>query len=252
MSLLAVLSVVIGLEGNPTGWLAGLLVLVWVGVLFGLPYMLLASVYGAKQGYLVIGASTFAVLILLGAIWLFGAPGTVAGTGPRGREPAWAPFTPDSEQAKDFSAVATFPNGWDKPGKKYKGSIDSTGEVKNIESVIQPALAERAASQGTAATKPEDWTFRTTEKPATPEEATLPFAQMYFVDSGHHLVAGAIIPATAKHPQTIVFAYHDTGQIFYWAAIILGAGVVGFASHIWALAMLEKRKKLPVSVPATT
>jgi hypothetical protein len=250
VSALAIVPVLLGLEGNPKGILAGVLVLVWVGVLFGLPYMLLASVYGAKQGYLVIGASTCVVLILLGAMWLFGAPGTVAGTGPRGREASWVPFTPTSEQASDFPAVKTFPSGWDPPGTKYKGNIDSAGEIKNIQSVVEPALAARAASQGTDATKPDDWTFRATKEPATPDEASLPYGPMYFVSSGHHVVAGMTIPATAKHPETVVFAYRDTGQVFYWAAIILGASIVAFAMHIGALVMLEKRKKLPMAAPA--
>jgi hypothetical protein len=249
MSALVGLTLLLGLEGKPTGFLAGLLVLVWVGVLLGLPYMLLASVYGAKQGYLVIAASTFVVTILLSAMWLFGAPGTVAGTGPRGREPSWVPFTATSQQAQDFSAVKAFPNKWDVPGKKYSG-VDSTGEIKNIEAVVQEALADRAASQGLPPTKPDDWTFRVTEKPAAGEEA-LPYAKVYFTTSGSHLITGIDIPATAKHPETLVFAYRDKGQVFYWAAIILGLSIVGFAAHVAALAMLEKRKKLPVTTPVT-
>jgi hypothetical protein len=240
----------LGLTGNPKGWLAGLLVLVWVGVLFGLPYMLLASVYGAKQGYLVIGTATTIILILLSSIWLFGAPGTVAGTGPRGREAAWIPFTPTSQQAQDFAAVKTFPQGWDQPGKTYSGNISSTGELKNLEDVWGTALSARAASQGTSGTDPNDWTYQVAGQPAVPGEETLPTATQYFTVSGSHLISGIVIPATAKHPQVTVFAYHDKGQVFYWAAIILGTSIMLFIMHVAGLAYLERKRKLPVSSPA--
>jgi hypothetical protein len=76
-----------------------------------------------------------------------------------------------------------------------------------------------------------------------------PVADVLFTQSGGHLIAGVTIPATAKHPATTVFAYHDKGQVFYWAAIILGTSIVLFVMHVAGLANLEKRKKLPVSSP---
>jgi hypothetical protein len=252
VSALAAVTLLLGLEGTPRGWLAGILVVVWVGVLWGLPYMILASSYGAKQAYLVVGAATSVVMILLGAIWLFGAPGTIPGTGPRGREPAWVPFLATSEQASDFDAVKRFPNGWDQPGKKFSGGLDSGGELTSLEDTWRPVLAARAASQGTGATEPDDWSFRTTDKPTTDEEKRLPLGRVYFTESGSHVIAGVTISATDKHPETTVFAYRDKGQIFYWAAIILGVSIVGFILHVWALAILEKRGRLPTSSPATT
>lgn len=239
---------VLGLEGSPTGWLAGLLVVTWVGVLWGLPYMLLASVYGAKQGYLVIGTASTIILILLSAIWLFGAPGTVAGTGPRGREAAWIPFTPTSQQAQDFAdAIKTFPTGWDKPGLTYSGNISSAGEIKNLQDVWGTALAARAASQGTSGTTADDWSFNIQGATVVPGTESLPVTQVYFKVAGGHLISGVAIPATSKHPQTVVFAFRDKGQVFYWAAIILGTSIVLFVMHVAGLAAMEKRRKLPVS-----
>lgn len=252
MSVLVAVPMLLGLEGEPRGLLAGILVLVWVGVLWGIPYMILASNYGAKQAYLVVAISTSVVMFILGAIWLFGAPGTIPGTGPRGREPAWVPFSATSEQARDFPAVPKFPQSWAQPGKIYSGGLDSAGEVQSLKDVWKLALSERAASQGTAATKTADWDFRTTDNPVTDEEKALPRGRVYFTESGSHVIAGVIIPATAKHPETTVFAYRDKGQIFYWAAIITGVSVVMFALHMAALAHLEKRRRLPVSAPATS
>jgi hypothetical protein len=243
-------SLPLALEGDPLGIGAVAFVVWWVLMLMGSVYVLLMSIYGAKQAYLVSMASIFAFLIMYSAIWLFGAPGTIPGTGPRGREPAWVPFTATSEQAADFVAVKTFPNGWDKPGTKYSGNIDSTGEISTLKDVWGAALAARASSQGlTTGTKAEDWGFRT--GPAlTPDEAALPLATVRFTQSGSHLVAGLTIPATATHPDVTVFAFRDKGQIFFFAAIILGCSILLFAGHLYLLARLERKGALPQSAPA--
>lgn len=250
MAFIAGLLPLIGLEGEPRGFGAIAFVIWWVLMLMGTTYVLLVAIYGAKQALHVIMAATWAFMILYSAIWLFGAPGTVPGTGPRGREPSWVPFTPTSEQSQDFGAVKTFPNRWDQPGKKYAGGIESGGEVGSVKSVWQASLAQRAASQGTAATKPADWNFRTTEKPATPDEEALPFGRVFFTTSSRHLVAGVTIPQTAKHPEVTVFAFRDKGQIFYWSAIILGVSIILFAAHLFALAQMEKKQALLQSAGA--
>jgi hypothetical protein len=221
-------------------------------MLMGSIYVLLMSIYGAKQAYLMQMASIFAFLIIYSTIWLFGAPGTVPGTGPRGREPAWVPFTPTSAQAADFTATKTFPGtGWDKPGNKYAGGVDSSGEVNNLKDVWATALAARAQSQGLATgTKTTDWDFRTSTTALTDEERALPVATVRFAISGSHLIAGATIPATSSHPEVTVFAYRDKGQIFFFAAIILGCSILLFAAHLWLLTRVEKRQTELQGAPA--
>jgi hypothetical protein len=236
----------LALEGEPTGWAAIAFVLWWVVMLMGSMYALLWSIYGAKQALHVLMAATWGFMILYSAIWLFGAPGTPPGTGPRGREPAWVPFLATSAQAQDFGAVKKFPEGWDTPkaGQKYAGGIEPAGEVNNIKAVWEEALSRRAATQGTPATDPANWEFRTTPTAASAEEASLKFAQVYFKVDGSHLITGVTIPATDKHPEVTVFAYRDKGQVFYWAAIALGVAIVLFAAHIFALSQMEKRQQL--------
>lgn len=242
----------LALVGEWAGLRATVVVLIAVAFLIGSIYLLLMSVYGAKQAYFVLMVSLFTFMILLSAIWLFGAPGTVPGTGPRGPEPRWAPFLATSQQAQDFPAVGRFPSGWDAPGKKYGGQIEAKGEVENIRATLTDALAARAQSQGLKkGTKPEDYNFRAFEKAATPEEAKYPLADVRFEESGDRLIVGVTIPATDQHPELMVFAYRDKGRVFQYAAAFLGVSVVGFLLHLGALAALERRGMLPQAASIT-
>ena len=72
----------LGCDGCWTGWQAVLGLVIAVTVLIGSIYMLLASNFGARLGYLVLMVSLMAWIILLAAMWLFGLPGTTPGTGP--------------------------------------------------------------------------------------------------------------------------------------------------------------------------
>lgn len=241
----------LGLEGEPKGIGALAFVVWWIIMLMGSTYALLWSIYGAKQALHVSLAGIWGFMILYSAIWLFGAPGTPPGTGPRGREPAWMPFLATSEQAADFPATKDFPQGWDKAGaRKYPGGIDAAGEITSIKATWEVALSERAAAQGTSGTSPADWDFRTTTVAATAEEAKLPVGNVFFKEDGHHLIVGVSIPATDKHPAQTVFAYRDKGQIFYWAAIILGASILLFAASVYSLAQMEKKKQILQGAPA--
>ena len=92
-------------DGCWSGWQAVLGLVIAVVVLIGSIYMLLASNFGARLGYLVLMVSLMAWIILLSAMWLFGLPGTTPGTGPRGAESAWVPFLQTSDQGKVFAGI---------------------------------------------------------------------------------------------------------------------------------------------------
>jgi hypothetical protein len=236
----------LALEGQWHGWAGVAAVATGFGVFFGSVYMILVGVLGTKKAYLVEGASFFAVGIVLSLVWLFGAPGTIPGTGPRGTEPEWIPFLANTEQAQDFREhVADFPVGWDKPGKKYGGGIESTGEIETLKGQLTVSLARLAAFRGLPATEPADWQFRIAgQAAATEEEAALPAATVRFKDSGKGVVLAAfIIPATDKHPEITVFAYRNKGRVFQPAAIALGVSVVMFAAHLGLLARDEQRSR---------
>src|SRR5437870_8415997 len=172
----------LGCDGCWTGWQAVLGLVIAVAVLIGSIYMLLASNFGARLGYLVLMVSLMAWIILLSAMWLFGLPGTTPGTGPRGAEAQWIPFLPTSEQGKIFTdTLNQFPNGsaWKPIGTLFSGNIDSKGEFSTVRSVVGSALAALAAKQHLPATDPADWSFRAAGvPPATPDAQSLQQAKV--------------------------------------------------------------------------
>ncbi|HEX9711463.1 MAG TPA: hypothetical protein VGB52_02790 [Actinomycetota bacterium] len=243
MSWLTSLPVVFALEGEWDDVRAVLVVAVSVVVLIGSLYMLLASNYGARLGYLVLMVSLGIWMILFSLIWLVGVPGTVPGLGPRAEEPHWVPFKPDSEQAQEFrQAIDDFPTDWDEPGEKYPGQIDSSGEFDTVKTVIQDALARDAQENDLAADLAEDWDFRLrgTEVPAD-EENPPPVASARFLQvDADTLLFGVTIPATDDHREVTVFALRDKGQVFLYALYFLIASIIGFALHAWLLVRYER------------
>src|SRR5881296_66227 len=77
---------------SPFFW-KGIAVTICAIILFvGSIYVLVAAVFGLRMGYLVVAVSFFGWMIILSALWTFGAPGTPRNLGPRGYEPHWQVF----------------------------------------------------------------------------------------------------------------------------------------------------------------
>ena len=237
----------LGCDGCFVGLPAVLSLAIAVLILIGSIYMLLASNFGARLGYLVLMVSLMAWIILLAAMWLFGLPGTTPGTGPRGPEASWIAFTPTSEQGKVFSdTLNQFPDGptWKPIGTLFSGNIDSKGEFSTVRSVVEGSLAALAAKQHLQATDPTDWAFRAAGiPPATPDEEPLAQAKVAFSKTGTPLLFGVDIPATAKHPEVIVFAYKNKGKVYLYALYFLIVGLLAFGIHLWLLARYERKQK---------
>jgi len=237
----------LGCDGCWSGWQAVMGLGIAVLVLIGSIYMLLASNLGARLGYLVLMVSLMAWIILLSAMWLFGLPGTTPGTGPRGPEAQWIPFTATSDQGKVFAnTLNQFPDGptWKPIGTLFSGNIDSKGEFSTVRSVVQGALAALAAKQKLPATDPTDWSFRAAGvPPSTPDEEPLPQAKVAFSKTGTPLLFGVDIPATSKHPEVVVFAYKNKGKVYLYALYFLIVGILAFAIHLMLLARYERHQK---------
>ena len=237
----------LGCDGCWSGWQAWLGLGIAVTVLIGSIYMLLASNFGARLGYLVLMVSLMAWIILLSSMWLFGLPGTTPGTGPRGPEAQWIAFLPTSDQGKVFTdTLNQFPTGstWKPIGTLFSGNIDSKGEFSTVRSVVEQSLAALAAKQKTAATDPTDWGFRAAGvPPATPDEESLPQAKVAYSKTGTPLLFGVDIPASSKHPEIVVFAYKNKGKVYLYAFYFLIVGLLAFSLHLWLLARYERQQK---------
>lgn len=234
----------LALEGQWNDFRAVLVVLTAAIALIGGPYIILSSSLGLRQAFHVLMVALFGFVTILSAIWLFGAPGTIPGTGPRGTEPTWVPFLASSEQGQQFKPLLDhFPSGWDAPGKKYPGGIDSSGEIESAKSIILDGLVRYSEFNGLQATSTGDWDFRPAGKKPDETTASLPEARVGFLQQGSALLLGATIPPTAKHREFTVFAFRDKGKVFLPAAIFLGVAVVLFAVNVAALARLERKQK---------
>ena len=182
----------LALEGQWSGAAAVGVVLTSVVIFIGTLYYLLTTIFGWRRAYYVIMVSLMGFMILLSLVWLVGIPGTGPGFGPRGREPEWVVFHPDSEFATDFKAeTATFPTGWDEPGVKYfgnpdkakTGAIDSAGEIDTIKGILEPALAGFAQARRLGSADPTKYNFRVAGTPEqeaqlTAEEKAVPVAEL--------------------------------------------------------------------------
>lgn len=257
----------LALEGEWHDIRAILVVLVAIIVLIGSIYMLLASNFGARLGYLILMVSFCGFTTILSLMWLVGAPGTAPGLGPRAgapstkllvaTEPHYVPFLADSDQGREFAAiVGRFPNGWDplgKEGKEYPGKINSRGEFDIIKTALADSLAALARTQGLPGKDKVDWDVRLKGSPALTEaDKAIPEVEPFFYQNGTPLLAGMRIPATDKHREVLVFAFRDKGRVFLYALYFVIFGILGFAFHVWLLSRYERRQKLLDAEMATT
>jgi hypothetical protein len=243
--MLGATTVVLACDGCFVGYPAVISFVIITLALVGSIYMLLASNFGARVGYLITATSLFAFLIILSLLWLIGAPGTTTATGPRGREPAWIPFMSTSDVARlDFPReVADFPGtGWDERRTVYPGRIDSRGELQGVRTTITTALANEALVQGTGPTDEDDWAFRPPGRALTPAEEAIPEATIRYRQEGNRLLFGVTIPATSEHREVTVFAFRDKGLVYLTALMFLVVSLVGFVLHLWLLARHERKQ----------
>lgn len=257
----------LALEGEWNDIRAILVVVLSFLVLVGSIYMLVWSNFGAKVGYLIIMVSFMAFTITMSLIWLVGAPGTPAATGPRAgkpsdkllvaTEPHWIPFVNDSEQGQEFQdATSKFPTDWRSITAKtthvFPGNIDARGEFDTLQTLIAKSLAARVreqneklpAEQQGLAVRAKDWDFRLPDSEAiTDEEKAVPIAQVAFYQEDTPLLFGVRIPATDKHGEVTVFAFRDKGRTFLYSLYFLIVGIVGFIVHVWLLGRTELRQR---------
>jgi hypothetical protein len=250
--------VTLACDGCFKGYPAVISLVLIVALLIGSIWMLLWSNLGARVSYLVTMVSLGAFMVTMSLIWLIGAPGTTTATGPRGREPAWVPFTPDSPQGDQFREVVdSFPDGegWVEPGPIFPGQIDSSGEVQAVTSAIQHALANQSLvselEPGETYTEREledeidAWDFRRPgEEALTAAQERIPEADgLKFYQSDTPLLFGVTIPATDDHPERTVLAYRDKGLVYLYSLYFLIASLAIFVLHLWLLGRHELRKK---------
>jgi hypothetical protein len=208
----------------------GALVVVAAFVLFGGAVWLLSSaVMGIRMGYLITATSLFAFMVILSALWVFGAPGTPPNLGPRGELPTWKPLAFGQElESPTFPAIEEYPAGpWKEADKA------TTPEVEPVTLAIQEFLAEEATGELRLSGQ--------TDIEVAPEDFTI--QDIRFAETAGTRVAAARAFATGGGPEVIVFAYKDPGDLAFPSYVFLAASVIGFAAHLPFLDRAERKRK---------
>jgi hypothetical protein len=227
---------------SPNFW-KGVAVIICAFILFvGSIYVLLAAVFGLRMGYLVLAVSFFGWMIIMSALWTFGAPGTLRNLGPRGYEAHWQVFaagagTVGSSQYPQTSAYPGRP--WHPPDEVSQPSVDT------LKSIMQKYLAGLATQQLEQQGK----------KVCSPDQLATPGCFVldpttFTIDDVEFASAGPTTHLAAAHgfyglggPQLSLFAYFDKGNVPKYSIGFLGASIFGFVIHLPFLDRAERRRK---------
>lgn len=212
-----------------TGW-CGWGVLIAAMVLFpGTVWLLTGAIFGNRMGYLISATSFFAFMIILSAIWTFGAPGTPRYLGPKGDLPAWVAVAAGQQLTSDaIPLVEQYPEEpWKTPQQ-----AGLTTEIEPAGLAFQELLAEEASAelQGEGL-----------DLEVEPSEFTV--EGLVFAEIEEQPVAMARAFATEGGPEFLLFGYKDPGNEPMPSYISLAVSVIGFAVHLPFLDRAERKRK---------
>jgi hypothetical protein len=208
----------------------GVLVVVMAFIIFGGSiWILTGAVMGLRMGYLITATSLFAFMVVLSALWVFGAPGTPPNLGPRGELPTWKPVAFGQQlESPTFPAIEEYPGGpWKEADKA------TTPEVEPVTLAIQEFLAEEATGELRLSGQ--------TDVEVAPEDFTV--QDIRFAETDGTRVAAARAFATGGGPEVMVFAYKDPGDLALPSYLFLAGSVIGFAVHLPFLDRAERKRK---------
>lgn len=185
---LVVLATEAQVAGSPEVFVKGILAFLGFMVFFvGGTWLLAAMILGTKLGYFVTGASLFAVMTIISAIWFVTALGPVGASGfwgSLGEQTAWNAIATGPELTTLSSPygeldVADYPNGeWVEPSAEGQiadlgGDQSTAAELANVRPVMEalvanavspiPGIRERAEEDLTGEVNLESGNFAITE-----------------------------------------------------------------------------------------
>jgi hypothetical protein len=209
----------------------GALVVVSALILFGgSVWLLLSAVFGVRMGYLVMATGLFAFMIILSALWVFGAPGTPRFLGPKGDLPTWIAL----EAGQDLTS-STFPVVERYPGDPWVSAEEDRSLNPEVEAAalgMQEFLAEEANAE---------LVRQQIEGEVAPEEFEI--VDLEFTEVEGTPLAAARAFALGGGPEVEVVAYKDPGSEPVPSYLFLAAAIVGFVVHLPFLDRAERRRK---------
>ena len=212
-----------------TGW-CGWGVLIASLVLFpGTVWLLTGAVFGNRMGYLISATSFFGFMIILSAIWTFGAPGTPRYLGPKGDLPAWVTVAAGQQlESGALPLVEQYPDGPWEPAKE----AGLNTELEPATLAFQEFLAEEASAE-----------LEAEGIEGEVESAQFQIEQLRFTTIEDQPVAMAQGFATGGGPEVLVFGYKDPGNEPLPSYVSLAVSLIGFAAHLPFLDRAERKRK---------
>ena len=217
-------------QASPCTGMCGWGVLIAAMVLFpGTVWLLTGAIFGNRMGYLISATAFFAFMIVLSALWTFGAPGTPRYLGPKGDLPAWVTVAAGQQLASDgVPLVEQYPGG---PWR----SAEEAG-VRTEEEPATLAFQEFLAEEASAELRGEG-----IEGEVEPGEFTI--EGLAFAEVEERPVAMARGFATEGGPEVLVFGYKDPGNEPLPSYLSLAFSIIGFAVHLPFLDRAERKRK---------
>lgn len=209
----------------------GTLVVVMSIVLFcGSVYLLLSAIFGLRMAYFIAATGVFGFMIILSAIWAFGAPGTPKYLGPKGKLPAWVPVGEGvTLRSSTHPVIENYPQDpWRAPGR----GDALTEEVEPATLVFQDFLAEEANRE-----------LREAGQQGTVAAADFQINDLRFADVDGRTLAAARAFATTGGPEVTVVGFKHEGDEATPSYAFLIASILGFAGHLPFLDRAERRRK---------
>lgn len=220
----------------------------WAAVISGLVLfcgsvlLLLAAIFGLRMGYLMMATGLFAFMIVLSALWSFGAPGTPAFLGPKGELPHWVALDEGaSVSSATHPVVGEYPGGpWVAPPEPTETTVVApegeegglAAEVDAASLVFQEFLAEEANAEAQRAG---------VEGEILPEDFEI--TDIRFTKAGDTELAAARGHAIGGGPEVVVVGFKDQGNLEFPSYAFLAASVIGFLVHLPFLDRAERRRK---------
>lgn len=209
----------------------GALVVIMALVLFcGSVYLLLSAIFGPRMGYLIAATGLFAFMIILSAIWAFGAPGTPKYLGPKGKLPAWVAVGAGTTlRSSTHPQIENYPAApWEGPGN----DATLSEEVEPATLAFQDFLAEEANRE-----------LRQARLPGEVAPADFQITNVRFSEVDGRLLAAAQAFASGGGPEVVVFGFKHEGDEATPSYAALIGSILGFAVHLPFLDRAERKRK---------
>lgn len=208
----------------------GWLVLISAMILFpGTVWLLTGAIMGNRMGYLISATSFFAFMVILSALWTFGAPGTPRYTGPKGELPGWVTLAAGVDlESQMVPLIERYPEGPWKPANEAGFTV----EIEPATLAFQDFVAEEAA---------EELVNAGIEGEVASTEFTV--EGLRFTEIEERPFAMARVFASAGGPEVLVVGYKDPGNEPLPSYFALVLSVIGFVGHLPFLDRAEKKRK---------